>query len=296
MDLVTLLSTGAHAASALCGQRVASPAVYDHVVWIWMENQSYEDIVGSPHAPYINNTLIAGCGLATNFHNITHPSLPNYIAATSGLSPRDLRRFRNNCDPEGRCSVTTDNLFAQAPTWKAYQESMPSPCFAEDAPLYTHLVNPPLYYSTLSGCDQFDVPFPELQRDLDADRLPAFAFVAPNLCNDMHNCPIDTGDAWLARVVTRLVASAAYQRGTTAIIVTFDEGRKQGSNRCATNTREPGCHIVTLVVAPSTPPGTVSAALFNHYSLLRTTEEMLGVGRFLGEAARATSMRAAFNL
>jgi hypothetical protein len=67
-------------ASHPCGTQ-AKPGTYKHVIWIWFENHSSSVIIGSSQAPYFN-TLAKQCGLATNFHNITHPSLPNYIAAT----------------------------------------------------------------------------------------------------------------------------------------------------------------------------------------------------------------------
>jgi hypothetical protein len=60
--------------------------LWDHVVWIWFENHSYGAIVGSGSAPFINREVIRRCGLATNYHSLVHPSLPNYIAATSGLA------------------------------------------------------------------------------------------------------------------------------------------------------------------------------------------------------------------
>ena len=72
--------------SSLCGAMDGShPARVKHVMFILFENRSYPAVVGSGAAPYLNNKLIPGCGLATNYHNIGHPSLPNYIAATSGL-------------------------------------------------------------------------------------------------------------------------------------------------------------------------------------------------------------------
>jgi hypothetical protein len=126
--------------------------------------------------------------------------------------------------------------------------------------------------------------------------LPAFVFVTPNLCHDMHNCSIETGDAWLARAIGALVGSAAYGRGSMAIFVTIDEGEDSGSNSCTFNTHDAGCHVPIIVVSPSTPAGTRSHELFNHYALLRTTEEMLGIGDYLGMARSARSMRTAFNL
>src|SRR6266496_2339248 len=79
-----------------CGQVPPGSVSYSHVIWLWMENQSYEQVVGSNSAPYLNS-LARACGLATNYHNITHPSLPNYIAATSGLSGQALQPFRSDC-------------------------------------------------------------------------------------------------------------------------------------------------------------------------------------------------------
>jgi phosphatidylinositol-3-phosphatase len=63
-----------------------------------MENHSYPSIIGSPQAPY-ENRLANSCGLATNYHNISHPSLPNYVGATSGLSVGAVQKFSSDCNP-----------------------------------------------------------------------------------------------------------------------------------------------------------------------------------------------------
>src|SRR5262249_12989014 len=173
---------------------------------------------------------------------------------------------------------------------------MPRPCGHYFTGLYAASHNPAVYYRELTDCPEHAVPYGRLQADLDSDTLPAFVFITPNMCHSMHNCSVRAGDAWLAKTMRALAASPAYQRGTTAIFVTFDEGEKGGSDRCTTNTTDAGCHVPILVVSPSTPPGTRSATLFNHYSLLRTTEEMLGITTYLGWAGRAPSMRSAFNL
>jgi hypothetical protein len=105
----------------------------------------------------------------------------------------------------------------------------------------------------------------------------------------MHdNCgggDIATGDAWLANLVPKIVASPAYQAGTLGLFITWDEDDDTPVNQ-----------VPTFVVSPYTAPGTRSATLFDHYSMLRTTEELLGVNSYLGNAATATSMRAAFGL
>lgn len=277
---------GATTAPSPCGARATPPATWEHVVWIWFENHGFGQVIGSGAAPYINRTLVPQCGLATNYHAITHPSLPNYMAATSGLSGPALAPFAHDCNAVGPCRIGAESLFAQAPSWGAYAQSMPHPCHRFFQAPYSASHNPAVYYRSLSDCPLHDVGMRALWADLDGDRLPAFAFVTPNLCTSMHSCSVRAGDVWLRHVLGRLTSSAAYARGATAIFVTFDESDPgSGDSR-----------VATVVVSPSTAPGTRSAKAFTHYSLLRTTEEMLGIDTFLGRASRAPSMRAAFDL
>jgi hypothetical protein len=298
-------ATASHAQSpmgAFCGTRLKRPRTYAHVVWIWMENHSYGAIVGSPNAPFINS-LIADCGLATNFHNITHLSLPNYIGAVSGLSLAAHQPFLGDCNPSGACTTAADSLFAHVASWKAYEESMVTNCQPTGFIGYAVRHNPPPYFTSLAGCATFDVPYTELQSDLDADTLPAFSFVTPNTVDDMHDggdpASIQAGDLWLQNELPKILNSAAYQSGTTAVFVTFDEGEGAGltvGEDCATNTTDESCHVATIVISPSTPPGTVSARLFNHYSLLKTTMRLLGVHGHLGKSRSARNMRHAFKM
>jgi phospholipase C len=150
----------------------------------------------------------------------------------------------------------------------------------------------PYYTGIRTDCASWDVPMGTTTSgafltDLTNGTLPAFAFVTPNLCNDMHDCSIATGDSWLQSWVPKILASSAYAAGRTALFITWDEDDGSESNR-----------VATIVVSPSTPAGTQSATSFTHYSLLRTTEQLLGVGTFLAHAGDSgtTSMRAAFGL
>ena len=79
------------------------------------------------------------------------------------------------------------------------------------------------------------------------------------------------------------------------MFITWDEGEGGKSTNCAMNTTDVGCHVATIVVSPTTKPGTRSGTLFNHYSLLGTTEQLLGLP-LLGEAKRVHSMTSAFGL
>jgi len=155
--------------------------------------------------------------------------------------------------------------------------------------------NPPPYFTTLSGCATFDVPHPQLATDLSSGNLPAFSFVTPNLIDDMHDETVADGNAWLSGNLPVIFNSSEYKSGATAVFVTWDEGEGGTSNNCARNTTDAGCHVATLVISPSTKVGTKSHTLFNHFSLLRTTEDLLGLPE-LGLAKKNASLASAFNL
>ena len=278
-----------------CGT-VTTPPSYSHVIWIWMENHSFTDIIGNTsQAPYLNS-LASECGLATNYHNLSHPSLPNYIGGTSGLTLTQINAFSSDCSPSRKCSTSAASIFSQGETWKAYEESMPSNCDKSNSGEYAVRHNPPPYYTTLSGCATFDVPYTQLSADLAAGTLPAFSFVTPNLIDDMHDGTIADGDTWLSNNLPTILNSSEYQSGSTAIFITWDEGSGGStSENCATNTTDASCRVATIVVSPSTPAGATSATLFNHYSLLGTAEQLLGLPA-LGQAASSPTMTAAFNL
>jgi phosphatidylinositol-3-phosphatase len=290
----TLTTTTAARAAGPCGTTTTAPA-YKHVIWIWFENHSYSDIIGSSSAPYFN-ALAAECGVATNYHNLSHPSLPNYVGATSGLAVSSLTPFDPDCNPSKRCSSSGSSIFGQGETWKAYEESMPSTCDKSNSGEYAVRHNPPPYFTALAGCSTDDVPYTQLATDLSAGTLPAFSFITPNLIDDMHDGTIAQGDSWLSSNLPTIVNSSEYTSGSTAVFITFDEGSggSTGEN-CATNTTDNSCHVLTIVVSPSTPAGATSATLFNHYSLLATAEQLLGLPA-LGQAASATTMTSAFNL
>ncbi len=132
----------------------------NHIFYIMMENHAYDQIIGNTtDAPFINR-LAAENRLASDFHGVTHPSLPNYLAAVSG----DFQGIFDDCaagasitcPPEefvtnsgdGTSStlltpaqVTSashkphlfstknivDQLEAKGLSWKAYMENLPSP-------------------------------------------------------------------------------------------------------------------------------------------------------------------------
>jgi phosphatidylinositol-3-phosphatase len=155
-------------------------------------------------------------------------------------------------------------------------------------------------------CAAHIVSFRPLPGDLArAAATPAFSFLVPNLCNDGHDAPCADGapgglaqtDRVLARWVPKIMAAPAY-RDSGLIVVTFDEGsdaaaccgETSGLSPGHPNVPEPGKtgpgggRIGAVLLSPLIRPGTVSTVPYNHYSLLRTIEDIFGLPH-LGDAA-----------
>ena len=205
-----------------CGKLPLSATRYSHVMWIWMENHSYGEIIGSAEAPYINS-LARQCGLATNYHNVSHPSLPNYIAATSGLPLAGLGPFGSDCSPSRACGTPAPSVFAQVRSWKAYEQSMPRHCDRADTGAYAVRHDPPPYYLALASCARDDVGYGRLAPDLARGRLAAFSFLTPNLIDDMHDGTIAQGDGWLRTNLPTILNSAAYRKARGMSLVTLTD-------------------------------------------------------------------------
>ena len=304
-----LSETGASAAARSdrpCGWRAAPPRTYDHVVWIVLENHSFGELVGPPgsaadqEAPYLNR-LARSCGLATRFRAVTHPSLPNYLAMVSGRTGG----VTTSCTP-AQCPQRRTTVFDQVRrtgrSWRVLAESMPGACRRTDAYPYVVRHNPPTYFPDLGGCRTHDLPMGTTSGgrlvDVLADgRLPALTLVIPNQCHNTHDCEVPVGDAWLAEVVPKILDGPDYRAGRTALFVTYDEGAGGTPGQSCRRDYDESCHIVTVAVAPSIVPGTRSAVRYDLYSLLRTTERLLGLP-LLGHAGdeRTRSLRPGLGL
>jgi hypothetical protein len=240
-----------------------------------MENKAASQIMGSASAPYIN-ALAAKCASATSFYGVSHPSLPNYLAMTSGSTQGVTDDAAPSAHPIG-----AESIFSQLGSgWRSLQESMPSNCAKTSSGQYAVKHNPAAYYTNLGAtCAAQDVGL------ADPPNLSArFTFITPNMCSDMHDCSIGAGDAWLATWMPRFLDSPEYRSGNTAVFLTFDEDDMSANN-----------HIAMVVMSPSTPSGMSNGTNYNHYAMLRTTQEMLGLAP-LGAAGSAPSMRSAFGL
>ncbi|HEX9342262.1 MAG TPA: alkaline phosphatase family protein [Actinomycetota bacterium] len=283
--------TSGHAATKPKPQ-AAGPA---RVIVVVEENHSYSQIIGNPSAPFINQ--LAGHGtLLTGYFAVSHPSLPNYLAMTSG----DTQGITSDCPT---CTVPADNLGAQLNhagiRWKAYAQSLPGPCSnTPNAGDYARKHEPFMYYDTVrndGSCGARVVPTSQLDADVAAGTLPSFAFVTPDILHDMHGNGgqsdaqrVAAGDAWLRDLSTRLVASPAW-RQDTRLVVTFDEGEgAEGAAGCCGGVANGG-HVLTIVTGPRVPSGQDSRP-YSHYALLRSIEARFGLPylRHAGDPASTT--------
>jgi hypothetical protein len=238
----------------------------DHTVVVIMENHAYGDVIGNGSAPYINFLKIAGANF-TDSHAVTHPSQPNYLALFEG----DTENLSDNSCPHTFSAVNlASGLLTSGQTFVGYSESMPSFGYTGcDSGNYARRHNPWVNYANVPASVNltFD-SFPADFRD-----LPTVAYVVPDLCHDMHDCSVATGDAWLESRLNAYVQWAGSHN--SLFILTFDED----AGNTATN------QIPTIFVGPMVQPGDYPMRI-DHYNFLRTLENMYGVPA-TGRAANA---------
>jgi len=259
------------------------PDVPGTIFTIVFENEDAANVL-TPSNPFFYK-LATEYARPLAYASSTHPSLPNYIMMTSGSTNGII----NDSDPAYNVTLPpganlADQLDAAKIPWRAYMESMGSPCNTESSDLYSAHHNP-FVYSWLrmntARCEDkivdFDAAF---AADLASNQY-RYMWITPNMCNDVHNCPVAQGDVWLERVATQIMSSPGYLNGG-ALFILFDEG----------NSRLPGASatLPVIVVSPKlvkTPY--VTSTPFDHRSYLATVEDIFGLPR-LATTEAATSM------
>ncbi len=271
-------------ATALASPNASYTGSIKHVFLILMENHSYSQVWNTSSSPYITS-LGKAYGRATDYHATTHPSLPNYLDIYAGSN----YGITTDCSPSSSCHVNAtnlaDNLTAKGLTWKSYEESMPSPCYLTTSGNYAPKHNPMVYFDDIrtnsTRCNAHDVPFTALSTDLgSASTTPNYAFITPNLCDDMHNCSVSTGDSWLKSHVPTILQSPACASYGCLVIVTWDEDNGSSGN-----------HVLTIFAGSGAKTGGVTTSTsYNHYSLLRTVEYIFGLPTQTTHDANASPM------
>jgi hypothetical protein len=274
----------AKARAASLGATIPS---FSHVAIVVMENHEYGQIIGNPEAPYVNH-LAHRYGLVAHSYAISHPSLPNYLALIGG-STFGISSDCTTCHVHARNLI--DQLVRHGKTWRAYMEDLPSSCFRGGSyNRYAKKHDPFLYFDDIraihSRCAHV-VPLKRLGVALSKGTLPDFVFVSPNLCHDMHDCSVSTGDAFLKRRIPSLLAALG-PRGV--LFLTWDEG-VTGAGCCQ---KAAGGHVVTILAGPGARRGARSAHAYDAYSILRTIEEGWRLRLLRGAACSCTRLLRAF--
>jgi hypothetical protein len=222
-----------------------------------MENHSFADVIGSPAAPYITSLADHGADFTHSFA-ITHPSEPNYLALFSGST----QGVTSDACPEtfGGPNLAAD-LLAAGKTFAGYAEDLPTPgsrvCAAGN---YARKHVPWTDFGNVPAA--VNQPFTRWPAG-DYARLPAVSFVIPNLCDDMHDCPVAAGDAWLRAHLSGYASWAMTH--DSLLIVTWDEDDGSAANQ-----------IPTIFAGQRVKPGRYPTPI-THYAVLRTIEDAFGL-------------------
>jgi hypothetical protein len=269
-----------------CGSAATPPAHYQHVVIFSFENRTWSNVglgFSATTMPYLHS-LATRCSYFSDWTetNSSQNSLTQYIGETSGVSNSSTV---NDCSPSTSCQSTDNNVFRQVRVAggaaRSYVEGATTGCSASGNAA-KHI--PALYYfgtytdgtgthNDHDFCNTEVRPFSEL----DVNNLPTYAFITPTLCNDGHDCGDAVVDAWARTNIQRVLDSAAYQAGTVAVFVWYDEDHP----------------VPNLQIAPTSHKGDITqTGVGTHAALLKTIEDMLGVP-FMnqGQLPGATDLR-----
>jgi phospholipase C len=256
---------------------------FEHIVLVVFENKSFDMIIGNPDMPTFNR-LADEYTLLTTYYGARNPSLPNYLALLGG----DTFGIDRDCtDCFIHAESLPDLIEAGGRSWKTYQESMPEPCFMGDTRLYKQKHNPFVYFDAIrqdpARCQERVVSLTQLQKDINANALPNFVFITPDMCHDSHDCPLKIADQWLAELLTTLTPALDASGKPYLVVLMFEETR-DGASVCCGLPEPGGGHVPVILYSPQARNAFEDPTPYTHYSLLKTISSAWGLP-YLGHAA-----------
>ena len=272
--------SGDRAVATTLGGGAASARVTKLLVVV-IENHSLQEMrTGMPYT----FALARRFGYASDYHGVTYPSLPNYLAilggSTDGVHDDDSPAVHPVPGP-----TVLGRAVAHGETAKAYVDGMPSTCALDNGgDHYAVKHNPWAYYPAERDlCRADDVPASRLSSAVAHGWLPDAGMVVPNMCHDAHDCPLSHADDYLRGVMQDVFTGPDWKSGHLAVVVTAD-----------TDDRKAGNQVLTVVVHPS-QHGRVVGQRLDHYALSRLYSDVTHTAP-VGLAAHAPSMARAFHL
>jgi hypothetical protein len=287
-DLTNMVIFGSKLSSESSrSQHATTPSeTMQHVIIIVMENKGYDQVIGSPDAPY-QSKLAKDYASVYRYYGVYPDSLPNYISIISGYP-----YITNDKDPGTRAPLkehTIVNLLeSRNLTWKGYFEDMPNICHLKDSGKSGYIVhhNPFVYFDIRNEdrCNNI-VGLEEFLKDLSSGALPNFSFIVPNNIHDTHDSTVADGDKWLSTFVPKIINSPIFNN--TALFIVYDEGKKHDKSGFGNGLYGvTGGRLPLILVSPLANNGYVSSSEYTHYNLLSTVEKMLNLGNLgKGDAA-----------
>lgn len=230
----------------------------DHIIFVWMENKSFETIIGNPEAAYINYLAKKGT-LFTRSYALTRPSYPNYIQFFAG---DELGVTTNNCI-EGT-PFNSPNLYTvlkeKNKSFAWYSEDLPATgsklCYYNK---YVQKHNPvPIFANVPPEVNKRFDDFPS-----DYSKLEDVVCISPNLRNDMHDGTIEEGDEWLEKKLDPLIQWCL--KNNSIFVLYWDEGDLDGDNR-----------LPVIAVGEKVKANYRLSRYYNHYSWSKTISKIFG--------------------
>lgn len=264
-----------------------------HIFVIILENQSYERVVGSANAPYLNSLIPKGA-LATQFYATAHGSqlVRQYLYAGVGIGNSVTTCF------------TQDNLVRQmlplGLQWKSYNEDLPSiGSWLVSYNDYVRRHNVLTDWSDTCASSQryYSVPFTDsahgFWHDASCHTFANFNDIDPDLANDMHNPTTDpalairNGDNWLKSHLPAILSQPSFQSGGDGQLwIIFDEGNIYPT----VDSRNGGGRVMVLLLGPQAAKGRRSGSFHNDQNLLRTWGFSMGFATMPGGASKAGAL------
>ena len=297
---------------------------YDHVFTIVLENENFSSSWTGRQDPYLQSLRTHGV-FADQYFGTGHQSADNYITMTSGQPATPL--FDQDCSSWGACESfekawpdggrnIADQIDDSGQSWKAYMDSMATPCQHGPAGLasdpyqtgYATRHDPFVYFPSIvenaTRCNRHVVPYTQLAHDLASTATtPNYVFITPDTCHDGHDAPcgkpetgqpggLTSADAWLRTQVPLILGSPAFTQQRSLLVITFDENGQDGvtdPSACCDSSGAIGGRIGLVAIGAHVRPNKVVHTAYDHWSLLRTEEDALGIGEHLNLSGLPTT-------
>jgi phospholipase C len=297
---------------ALAAPAQATPT-FDHVYVLMMENQSFDNLVGrdkvdasgnilGPDTPFITQLATRRAGLATLYFGVTHPSLPNYVAQISG-DYFGIQDDNPSCyaepPPGSGCHTINganivDSLEKAGMTWTVLEQSMPRAGWlgitwpkSGSPTLYAQKHNPFVYFTDIASNSKRlanILPLTDETLGRTLAKPPTFTYIVPDQCHDMHGTStctnfdalLEKGDDTVASIVNAITGAPTFTANSVVFVVWDEDDYSSKLGCCSSKHGLGGGHTLAMVIDNNTAWRATTNPL-NHYGLLRTVEEGLGL-------------------